>query len=220
MSSTITKVPLPPGARLLAALVSVLSLVALGGTVYDYSFGFDAVLRGMIDTTLYYTHWATAIVAAVFAAIAFGIHRAGRSRVIGHVIIMMMILLGHYWYFRGLGDFVESPLRSKLVHGVLPVLIATYWLLFTDKCRLTWRNPIEWTAMPLLYTCHAIVRGALTGEYAYDVGDVDALGYAKVLALVGLTIVLSLVAGYLLLGIDRLLPERWEAGALLRRVRA
>lgn len=201
---TLQEVP-RQGRNLAAAIIAggaaALATVALLGTFYDYSYGLDALLLGFSQTTLYYTHWATGLVMVIFGHAAI----TGRTppRAIGHALITFSILVLHYWFFRGFSDFVTSPWRSKIVHGLIPALICTYWIAFVDKRRLDWLDPIRWTAFALTYTVYALARGALTGEYAYDVGDVSKLGYLKVLALIGGTILFSLVFGYLLVSVTK-----------------
>lgn len=191
--------------RVVAGITAALGTVSLAWTFYDYSYGLSDMWNGISQTTLYYTHWANALVILVFGAIAFGSERAARSSMIGHVFVMIAILVMHYWILRGLPDFLRSPFRSKVIHGLLPLLIAVYWLIFVDKKCLNWRDPLKWTALPIAYTVYGLLRGALTGEYAYDVGNVNNLGYRKVLTVIGATFVFAVMLGYLLLGLGKLL---------------
>ena len=190
--------------RALAAIIAALAWLSFLRTFYDYSFGLEALRYGAIMTSLFYTHWATLIVAIIFSAIAVGLRRWAAPDVVGHTVIIMGILVGHYWFFQGLGNFLISPLRSKIVHGILPALIVIYWVAFIERRKLRRAHPLYWTAFPLLYTVYALGRGAVTGEYAYDVGNPDKLGYMRVIGLVALTILLSLAAGYGVLGADRI----------------
>ena len=151
--------------------------------------------------------------ALVFGCVFVNWSRFSRADVIGHIFVSLTILVAHYWIFAGWENFIHSPLRSKIVHGLLPALVLAFWICFADKRELSWRSPLAWTAFALTYTIYALIRGALTGEYAYDVGNVNHLGYFKVLSLIGLTALLSVFFGYVLLFVSRASGSLYESVA-------
>ena len=182
--------------RILAAAIGLTSLLALGWTFYDYSYGLDALRFGLTETTLYYTHWVTALTAFVFFGAVWRWRDFTDARIIGHIVVSLGILVLHYWYFRGLDDYLVSPLRSKIVHGLLPAAVVIFWFFWARIETLTWKSPFAWTAFALIYTGYALVRGAVFGDYAYDVGNVSDLGYKRVLLLVAATILFAIGLGY------------------------
>ncbi|MGI9037969.1 MAG: Pr6Pr family membrane protein [Gemmatimonadota bacterium] len=55
------------------------------------------------------------------------------------------------------------------------------WWLFAPKGELRWRAVGAWLAYPLGFFAYSLIRGELTGLYAYPFIDVDVLGYGRVL---------------------------------------
>src|SRR6478735_1097417 len=164
-------------ARSLATIIALIAWVGLLWTFYDYSMSSGGLLSGLWQVTLYYTHWATFFAAIIFTGIAFNVKGLGRSRLIGNLLIILAILTVMYWGARGVSDFMASPVRSKLIHGLLPPLVILFWVLYVEPLELTWKDPLIWTIFPLVYTLYGLLRGALTGEYPYDLGDVHKHGY-------------------------------------------
>jgi hypothetical protein len=192
----------------LPGAIAALAWYCLARTFYDYSFGLTALRNGVLDATLYYKHWATLILAVMFSGIALGKRGWSSSRLLGHAVVALAILLAHYWFFEGRRNFLASPLRSKIIHGLLPPLVAFFWFSRTERGKLRAGDPLRWTAFPILYTVYGLGRGAMTGVYPSDVSDVGQLGYPIVLGLVGATTLLSVIFGYSLVWLDRELPQR------------
>ena len=197
--------------RLAAAVIAATTGTCLLWTFYDYSYGLTALRKGLVDLSLFYTHGATLFLTLYFGGIALGRNGWARSRLYGHAIIVMEILLAHYWIFEGLTNFIASPLRSKLIHGPVPIMIALFWLAFVRDGRLRWSDPVRWTALPILYTVYGLTRGAITGTYPYTVSDVGRHGYPLVLGLVAATTLAAYLAGCAIVWIDRQLPLRNRA---------
>jgi hypothetical protein len=70
---------------------------------------------------------------------------------------------------------------NELLHSVIPVYFIVYWLIFSPKTGLQWKNMLGWLAFPMAYLVLIMVRGALSDWYPYPFVDVLTLGYAKVL---------------------------------------
>ncbi|MBY6129203.1 Pr6Pr family membrane protein [Qipengyuania aquimaris] len=88
-----------------------------------------------------------------------------------------------YWaLLEGVADLDgASPLGNYILHKVTPVLAAAYWLFFTPKGSLSWRDPIYWCAYPLAYLVYALLRGAGEGRYPYPFIDLALNGWSGVL---------------------------------------
>ena len=197
--------------RLLALMIFVLASGSFLESAYDLSYGLHDIALGFSRITLFYTHLITLMTALVFAAAFANWSRFSKANVVGHIFVSLAILFAHYWIFAGWENFVGSPWRSKIVHGFIPVLVLVFWICFADKRELTWRSPLAWTAFAITYTIYALIRGAISGEYAYDVGNVDHLGYLKVFGLIGLTTLLSVLLGYALLFLSRATARLYQA---------
>jgi hypothetical protein len=70
---------------------------------------------------------------------------------------------------------------NELLHSVMPVYFIIYWLVFSPKTGLQWKNILAWLVFPLAYLVLIMIRGALSGWYPYPFVDVATLGYAKVM---------------------------------------
>ena len=97
------------------------------------------------------------------------------------VYIMMVgivynIILRFTWNPQGMQMIVD-----EFLHSVIPVVFLLYWLLFTPKGSLQWKNIFSWLIYPLIYILLILIRGALSGFYPYPFIDVKNLGYNRVL---------------------------------------
>ncbi len=97
---------------------------------------------------------------------------------------------------------------DELLHSVIPVLMLLFWLNFTPKASLQWKNVFTWALYPLCYTVFIGVRGAISGFYPYPFINVTELGYPKVL-MNGIVLVMVFVFLFLvLIGIAKLLSKQ------------
>jgi hypothetical protein len=83
---------------------------------------------------------------------------------------------------------------DELLHLVIPALTLVYWLVFSPKSNLSWRDIYAWTIFPIIYFFYTFIHGAVSGFYPYPFVDVHVLGYPKVLLNC-----LLIIAGFLLL---------------------
>lgn len=208
--------------RLLTALfIAVLAWFGTLGAFAYLSGDFTNPALGFSRFTLYYTNLAALMTAVVFTGIAFGSRRLAHRSAIGHVFVVMAILFLMYWYFQGVPHFRTSPLSQKVVHLALFPLVAVYWTVFRTEEPARWRYVLNWTVWPILYTAYGLLRGLYGDQYPYDQSDLEKLGYAKVFALIGLTIAFSMVVGSSLVVWDKWLAEFvYKAADGVRRRRA
>jgi len=85
-------------------------------------------------------------------------------------------LLRHLWTPSG-----YRALLTELLHTVIPLLCALYWLLFVPRFRLLLRDCLFWLVYPLGYLLITFWRGSETDFYPYPFIDVGELGYERVL---------------------------------------
>ena len=85
------------------------------------------------------------------------------------------LILRPLWQPKGLQQLVD-----ELLHVIVPLLFIFYWLLFTSKNRLLWKNIFSWLIYPFVYVILILLRGAFSGYYPYPFIDVNKLGYSKV----------------------------------------
>jgi hypothetical protein len=111
-------------------------------------------------------------------------------------------ILRFIWEPTGLQKWVDEAL-----HVVVPLLFMLYWLLIVPKGFLKWFYPFRWLIYPAIYLVYALLRGALSGFYAYPFINVKELGYNRVLLNSGGLILVFIITGFLFVGIDKLLSR-------------
>lgn len=87
------------------------------------------------------------------------------------------LLLRNHAPFTGLHRLADEGL-----HTVVPLLFASYWLLFAVKDGIQAKDSLSWLIYPLVYFVMAMVRGSLSGFYPYPFLNVTVLGYPQVMA--------------------------------------
>jgi hypothetical protein len=118
-----------------------------------------------------------------------------------YIVIVGVI---HYLFLR---EIVElrgwNMLADTILHKIIPLLYAAYWIFFVSKGQLRWSNSIRWLIYPFVYFIYVLVRGAIDGFYPYPFANVNELGYGKAL-FNGLLIMISFyVSGLILIMIDK-----------------
>lgn len=171
----------------------------------------NGVLVGVLIYYSYFTVLTNTIAAIVLTAAAVG-HRAAsgawwtRPTVRGAttaymtmVGIIYTLVLRATWDPRG-----WQKLADVVLHDVMPLAFAIYWLLFWRTGTLRPANIRSWLVYPLVYLGYCLIHGAITGWYPYAFLDVPTLGLPHVLAIAAaITIAFSLLS-LGVVGIDRL----------------
>jgi hypothetical protein len=125
----------------------------------------------------------------------------------GLTLAILLVGIVYGTLLRGLHPLSGLPLIANfLLHDVSPVLMAIYWLLFVPRGQLRWSAPWWWCLFPLAYFAYALARGQLDHHYPYPFIDVGKLGWRQVLLNAAGIAFAFILAGYLLVWIDRLRP--------------
>lgn len=111
-------------------------------------------------------------------------------------------ILRFIWEPSGLQKWVDEAL-----HVIIPLLFVIFWLLFIPKGSLKWIHPFRWLIYPAIYLVYALLRGALSGFYAYPFINVKELGYNRVLLNSAGLMLVFIIIGFLFVGIDKLLSR-------------
>ena len=69
---------------------------------------------------------------------------------------------------------------DNLLHVAVPVLYVLYWVIFTSKNILQWKNILPWLIFPMIYLTYSMLRGPLADWYPYPFLHAGELGYGKV----------------------------------------
>jgi hypothetical protein len=119
--------------------------------------------------------------------------------------VVFALLLSGLWQPQGAMAYVNLSL-----HYLTPIGMLLNWLLFEPKGRLKPAYLLAWMSYPLLYMLGSWVRGSLTGFYPYWFLNPTApypQGAGSVSGMLGLVGVMTagfLLAGLLILFVDRL----------------
>ena len=103
-------------------------------------------------------------------------------------------------------------LADLILHYLTPLIYLGYWLLFVPHGGLRWQNALMWPAYPLAYLVYALLRGAFSGFYPYHFIDVATLGYGRVLINALVLLGAFVLAGLVLVALDRLLGRLTARG--------
>lgn len=133
-------------------------------------------------------------------------------------IVLAITVTGLVYHFMLSGSFQMQgtmALSNILLHYVVPVMAVLDWLVFDRKGRYTWKSPLMWVLLPLVYFAYAMLRVALGATLGYDGNrypypflDTDALGWGQVIIHV-LVMGLSFIAlGYVFFAADHFLARK------------
>ena len=80
------------------------------------------------------------------------------------------------WNPEGLQKIVD-----ELLHSVIPMAMVLFWVAFTNKSKLQWKDSLYWMIYPFCYTLFIAIRGAFSGFYPYPFINVPVIGYPRAL---------------------------------------
>lgn len=97
-------------------------------------------------------------------------------------------------------------LNDIFVHYLVPIMTFLDWLLFQPKGIFHARDPIIWLTLPICYYFIINIKTVLNAcSYPYYFIDINKLGLHTVLNNAVLFVIICLITGYLLVGLDKLL---------------
>lgn len=172
----------------------------------------DANGYGPLGETLhlmsYFTITSNLVVAVVSTLLALDPARAGRwFDVLRLAALVMISVTGIVYWLLLHGDPQAGAawVANMLTHTVVPLAAVGSWLFVGPHGRFGWRLVPLMLVIPVAWLVHALIRGAVSGYYAYDFIDVAALGYAAAgLNILGV-VALALVLASLFVGVDALI---------------
>lgn len=184
----------------------VIAATAAAGLAIQFRATFGQV--GSVGETLwillrFFTVLTNAGVAVVFAGVALNARVTAR-RIGGVTLAILLVGVVYALLLRGLLHLSGGALLADmLLHKVVPLLVALWWIACAPKSRLRWRDPLWWTVFPAVYLPYALLRGAMEGRYAYPFINVAKLGVGQVLLNAMMIAAGFLIAGYALVWVDR-----------------
>lgn len=176
----------------MAALIAVLAWLAFAAqtdiTIGRMLFRGLSVIEGIERVSSYLTNLTILAVAISFTCVAVRAHsvpgRFFRKPPVLTAVVVYIVFVGvaynsllrHLWTPSG-----YRALLNELLHTVIPLLCAFYWLLFVPRFQLLMRDCLLWLVYPLCYMLMTLWRGSETDFYPYPFIDVSELGYERVL---------------------------------------
>jgi hypothetical protein len=101
-----------------------------------------------------------------------------------------------------------DQVADELLHLIIPVLYVLYWLIIVSKGALKWKYLVPGSIYPLAYSIYLLIRGSMTGHYAYPFMDVNVHGYPTVVFNMFLVVMVYLLIGLIFLFIDSRMGKR------------
>jgi len=125
----------------------------------------------------------------------------------GLTLAILLVGLVYVTMLAGLHPLSGAALLADyLLHYVSPVCMTAYWLLLTPHRNLRWSAPGLWALFPIIYFSYVLARGAADGRYPYPFIDIGKIGTERALLNALVIGMLFLIAGCLLVWLDRRLP--------------
>jgi hypothetical protein len=123
----------------------------------------------------------------------------------GYILLVML-----YYHFMLAPHFqFEGPLlmATILLHYVAPLFYLGWWALFAPHGGLRFGSIPAMLVPGLTYVGWALVRGAVTGEYPYEILDAGRIGYGAVA--IGVLVLMAAVAGFcaVVVTADKVVPR-------------
>jgi hypothetical protein len=97
---------------------------------------------------------------------------------------------------------------DNILHVVVPVLYVIYWLVFTPKAVLKYKDGIPWVLFPIVYLVYSMIRGSITHWYPYPFLNADVHGYGKVAVNIVVMVAAFFVVGLLLIAVNRTMKQK------------
>jgi hypothetical protein len=184
-------------ARVAAAIVALIAWTGLGVQLAATTGQTGSAPEALWVILRYFTIIANLVAAGIFSAVALGSHKAASPFAIGGIMSALLLTgIVHFLLLRGLvGHGAHSTLADVLLHKVMPVATALYWLAFAAKGCLRGKDPWLWALLPIGYLGYALLRAALDGKYPYPFIDAAELGWITVARNA-----LAMAAGFLIAG--------------------
>lgn len=164
---------------------------------------------------VFFAYMLARVIADIKRSGITGVSTAPRFKGAITMMITVTLLIYHFMLMPQL--FTMSSAYSAfspadvLVHYFTPIMTILDWLLFDEKNKYRWYDPILWLILPLTYFVFAVIRAQVGGvlpaigsRYPYFFMDIDALGLPAVLLNVLVLVLAFLLLGYVIYLINKL----------------
>jgi hypothetical protein len=145
--------------------------------------------------------------AVVMTGVALGVSRLSKPAAVGWVVTAILMVGIGFWLIGGRLIIGKTALENILLHGATPLLALVFWVGFAVR-GVTCKSVLPWMVWPAFYWPYALIRGGLTGEYAYGFLNPARNGVTGVATMLAALVALYAVCGLIVVGIDRLLSRK------------
>lgn len=200
----------PPFARIAAAGLALVCLTGLGIQTIDSTAANGSLPAALWAMLRFFTIISNLLTLALFAAVALGRPWAFAPRRLAGIAVIMGLVGIVYATLLRRTEHLAGPAQAAnlIMHDIVPLLVALYWLAIAPKGVLRPGDPVRWALIPVAYLPYALLRAALDGRYAYPFIDAARLGWPQVgLNALGLAAAF-MIAGWALVWLDRRLAGR------------
>ncbi|MBR3153096.1 MAG: Pr6Pr family membrane protein [Clostridia bacterium] len=135
----------------------------------------------------------------------------------GEITISIILTMSVYHFILIPYALKQNPYQTlKFVdivfHYLIPVLTVFDWILFDEKKRFKWYDPIAWVIGPTIYITFVYTQAGFRlleklnshmNRYVYIFLDINKLGVQQVIGNILLLSTCFVIVGYMLYGIDR-----------------
>ncbi|MBR3132650.1 MAG: Pr6Pr family membrane protein [Clostridia bacterium] len=136
----------------------------------------------------------------------------------GEITISIILTMSVYHFILIPYALKQNPyqtleLKDIIFHYIIPVFTVFDWILFDEKKRFKWYDPLAWVIGPTIYILFVYTQaifGVLVklnshmNRYVYIFLDIGKLGTFQVIQNVLLLSICFVIVGYMLYGIDRI----------------
>jgi hypothetical protein len=193
--------------RVAATFVALICWAGLGLQFWaSFTFRHYDLLLTLWTLARFFTIISNLAVAIAMTAVALG-RRVSPLVLGGLTLAILLVGIVYRTLLAGLHPLNGLPLIANyLLHDVSPIAMAAYWLLFVPRGRLRWSAPWWWSLFPVAYFLYALCRGQLDHVYPYPFIDIGKLGWLQVALNAGGIALAFILAGFVLVWIDRWRP--------------
>lgn len=196
-------------ARLLALAIALCAWIGIAIHVDAQWSQSGSLLSAIWVLAGYFTVLTNLLVAITFSIIALrGPDAIGPRSLGGVTICIALVGIIYGLLLRGLVELTAgAAVANVLLHMVTPILAPVYWLTCVRRGALRWNDPLLWALYPAIYLLYALVRGSAQGSFAYPFINYVDNGALQVAGTVVIITLAFLVAGWLMVLLDKRLAR-------------
>jgi hypothetical protein len=192
--------------RITAAIIAIVCWVGLAIQLSASYANHADLISTLWSLGRFFTILTNLLLAVTMTSVAVG-QRPSVNFLGGVTLSILLVGIVYVTLLQGLHVLTGAHLLADtLLHKVSPVLMALWWLFFAPRAKLRWGAPLWWIAYPLAYLIYVLARGQLDHKYPYPFLDVARIGWLQTALNIGGIALGFILAGFLLVWIDRWRP--------------